>query len=92
MSAGLFNSLLSMPAPNPNPTQQMCHLREFFIVHHLREKEDKRVAEITIPTFQPQRCIVDLNPTADADPRSTTSNLVRYVRLFFGLHWKDLFT
>ena len=60
-AASLFNDLLSMPTPNPNPTQQMCHLREFFIVHHLREKEDKQVAEITIPSFDPQKCVVNLD-------------------------------
>ena len=46
---------------NSNPLQQMCHLREFFIVHHMREKEDKKVASITIPTFLAQECILDIS-------------------------------
>ena len=43
-----------------NPLQQMCHLREFFIVHHMREKEDKSVATITIPFFKAEKCLLDL--------------------------------
>ena len=45
---------------NSNPLQQMCHLREFFIVHHMREKEDKKVVPITIPTFLSQECVLDM--------------------------------
>ena len=55
-----------MENPNPNPTQQMCHLREFFIVHHLREKEDKQISEIPIPNFDPQNCLVDLSCGAES--------------------------
>ena len=40
--------------------QQMCHLREFFIVHHMREKEDKRTHQITIPFFKAQESVLDL--------------------------------
>ena len=49
-----------MDTPHPNPTQQMCHLREFFIVHHDREKKEKKIAEIPIPNFDPQNCTVEL--------------------------------
>ena len=38
----------------------MCHLREFFIVHHMREKEDKRTHQITIPFFKAQESVLDL--------------------------------
>ncbi len=37
----------------------MCHLREFFIVHHMREKEDKSVDIITIPKIHSQRIVLD---------------------------------
>ena len=39
----------------------MCHLREFFIVHHLREKEDKTVECVTIPKIQSQQIVLDLS-------------------------------
>ena len=43
-ACALFNELLERTRPGSatattSPLQQMCHLREFFIVHHLREKE-----------------------------------------------------
>ncbi|QQP38581.1 Uncharacterized protein FKW44_019193, partial [Caligus rogercresseyi] len=60
-AASLFNELFKMTIPVINPLQQMCHLREFFIVQHLREKEDKLVSEIPIPKFIPQELILDLN-------------------------------
>ena len=40
---------------------QMCHLREFFIVHHLREKEDKKVEVVTIPKIHSQQLVLDLS-------------------------------
>ena len=39
-AASLFNELVATTNVGMNPLQQMCHLREFFIVHHMREKED----------------------------------------------------
>jgi len=39
----------------------MCHLREFFIVHHLREKEEKKVECVTIPKIQSQQIVLDLS-------------------------------
>jgi hypothetical protein len=39
----------------------MCHLREFFIVHHMREKEDKRAEVVTIPRIHSQQIILDLS-------------------------------
>lgn len=62
-AASLFNELVSTAHPGLNPLQQMCHLREFFIVHHMREKEDKdkAVSTITIPTFEAPAIILDLS-------------------------------
>ena len=60
-AASLFNELVSTTSNGNNPLQQMCHLREFFIVHHMREKEDKSVATITIPFFQAQQSLLDLS-------------------------------
>ena len=59
-AASLFNELVSTTNIGINPLQQMCHLREFFIVHHMREKEDKSVATITIPFFKAQQSLLDL--------------------------------
>ena len=59
---------------NTNPLQQMCHLREFFIVHHMREKEDKKVATITIPCFLPQECV--LNMAGKSIQKESESNVL----------------
>lgn len=59
-AASLFNELVATTNVGLNPLQQMCHLREFFIVHHMREKEDKAVATITIPFFKANQCLIDL--------------------------------
>jgi hypothetical protein len=39
----------------------MCHLREFFIVHHMREKEEKCAEVVTIPRIQSQQLVLDLS-------------------------------
>ena len=64
----LFNELLERTRPGVAATtstlQQMCHLREFFIVHHLREKESGVCGGdnvITIPRFRCQECVLDLS-------------------------------
>lgn len=63
-----------MDRPNSNSLQQMCHLREFFIVHHMREKEDKSSAIVPLPTFRPQECVLDLrdNPNGEYEHLSKT--------------------
>lgn len=66
---------VTRPQANTNPLQQMCHLREFFIVHHMREKEDKQVAHITIPTFLAQECILDM--TGHQGEKDSKSDLVK---------------
>ena len=64
---------------NTNPIQQMCHLREFFIVHHMREKEDKKVVPITIPSFLTQDSILDLTGSYKNDhTNSSSENKQRY--------------
>ena len=78
-AANLFNNLLSMPAPNPNPLQQMCHLLEFFIVHHLREKKDKVAPEIPIPTFHPQELIVDLGGAEEEEADSNWQSVEKVI-------------
>ena len=60
-AASLFNELVATTNMGLNPLQQMCHLREFFIVHHMREKEDKSTATITIPFFKAEESVLDLS-------------------------------
>ncbi len=49
VAVDLFNQLLSGERPpSNNSLQQMCHLREFFIVHHMREKDASRNASANI--------------------------------------------
>ncbi len=75
VAVNLFNDLLSGDrVPCSNSLQQMCHLREFFIVHHMREKEAGRSsaaeagtsnrrsssALLTVPLFRAQQSVVDL--------------------------------
>lgn len=74
-ASSLFNDLLAMDNPCVNPVQQMCHLREFFIVQHLREKEDKRVADITIPKFHPQECVLDLSDSDGPPPSAAAEDV-----------------
>jgi len=64
----LFNELLAGTEPGlTNVLQEMCHLREFFIVHHMREKEETKgsaqaasVTELSIPLFHAQRIVTQL--------------------------------
>lgn len=71
----LFNQLLLMPQDYLPSLQQMCHLREFFIVHHMKEKESKRQsAEITIPKFQVQDCVLDLSQVGESYDRLCEAN------------------
>ncbi len=58
-AASLFNDLL-LSNSSSSLALQMCQLREFFILHHMREKEDKKAALITVPHFDAQRCVLDL--------------------------------
>ena len=67
-----------MDTPHPNPTQQMCHLREFFIVHHDREKKEKKIAEIPIPNFDPQNCTVELLEGEGGGDKTATGTVVSY--------------
>ena len=71
-ACALFNELLERTKPGSaattSPLQQMCHLREFFIVHHLREKESGVGNNvITIPRFRCQECVLDLSGNASRD-------------------------
>ena len=75
-ASSLFNELVA--TTNSSKIQQMCHLREFFIVHHMREKEDKATATITIPFFQSQKSILDL-----------TSESQSYEKLLEDTSWLD---
>lgn len=81
-AASLFNELVATTNIGLNPLQQMCHLREFFIVHHMREKEDKAVATVTIPFFKSQQCILDL--TGGLKPHETLVDQV------IGTKWQNL--
>ena len=64
----------------------MCHLREFFIVQHMREKEDKKTALITIPKFHVQECVLDLageerayDDLKTANPKVSWQNMERVI-------------
>lgn len=85
-AASLFNELVATTNAGPgtiNPLQQMCHLREFFIVHHMREKEDKATATITIPFFKAQDCLLDLNSGSSEAYESLVTQVI-------GHSWQDL--
>ena len=81
-AASLFNELVATTNVGLNPLQQMCHLREFFIVHHMREKEDKNTATITIPFFKAQQSVLDL--TGNQDPHELLVDQIK------GTTWQDL--
>ena len=85
-AASLFNELVATTTNHEprtmNPLQQMCHLREFFIVHHMREKEDRAAASITIPFFEPQSSLLDL--TGEQRPYEILCPQVK------GSSWQDL--
>ncbi len=83
-AASLFNELVATTNPGMNPLQQMCHLREFFIVHHMREKEDKSTATITIPFFKADQCLLDLTSLEHPDPYEKLCHQIK------GTSWQDL--
>ena len=59
-AAEYFNSLME-GAVGSGHLQQMVHLREFFLVHHARAKDDKSVVVITLPKLHNQETIVKLD-------------------------------
>jgi len=59
-AAEYFNSLME-GAVGSGHLQQMVHLREFFLVHHARAKEDKAVVVITLPKLHSQETVVRLD-------------------------------
>jgi len=72
LASGLLNELLAETEPGiNNALQEMCHLREFFIVNHMREKEENQKAktagaatpppaDLSLPTFHAQHIVTDL--------------------------------
>jgi len=59
VASSFFNDLMAA-ARGKNHLQQMVHLREFFLVHHARAKEDKSVVAITLPKLHSQEICVSL--------------------------------
>ncbi len=74
-----------------SPVQQMCHLKEFFIVHHLREKEFGVGGGddlITIPRFVCQESVLQLDGDAGADPADDDYERLRH--LYPRNSWRNL--
>jgi len=70
-AADYFNSLME-GAVGSGHLQQMVHLREFFLVHHARAKEDKAVVVITLPKLHSQQTVVRLDDGDHKDDVLTT--------------------
>ena len=70
-AADYFNSLME-GAVGSGHLQQMVHLREFFLVHHARAKEDKAVVIITLPKLHSQQTVVKLDDQEYRDEVLTT--------------------
>ena len=69
-AAAFFNDLMAA-ARGKNHLQQMVHLREFFLVHHARAKEDAKlnkddrsVVAVTLPKLHSQDICVSLQGPA----------------------------
>ena len=63
----------------------MCHLREFFIVHHLREKEDKKTEVVTIPKINSQQIVLDLSGQGQTYEKLVSYSNFRNPKLHFSL-------
>jgi len=70
-AAEYFNSLMES-AVGSGHLQQMVHLREFFLVHHARAKEDKSVVVITLPKLHSQQTVVRLDDREHREEMLTT--------------------
>jgi len=70
-AAEYFNSLME-GAVGSGHLQQMVHLREFFLVHHARAKEDKSVVVITLPKLHSQQTVVRLDDREHREEMLTT--------------------
>ena len=66
-SSEFFNDLMAV-STGKNPLQQMVHLREYFLVHHARYKEDKAVVVTTVPSLLSQEMSVALKDPAGNSP------------------------
>ena len=60
--------------------QQMVHLREYFLVHHARAKEDKSVAVVTLPRLHSQQTRVVVGVPAGVELLRCWHQLERAVR------------
>jgi len=67
-SSEFFNDLMAV-STGRNPLQQMVHLREYFLVHHARFKEDKSVVVITVPNMDSQQIAMSLRKPETAPPK-----------------------
>ena len=67
-AADYFNCLIEAAVAGNLQLQQMVHLREYFLVHHARCKEDKAVPVITLPKLLSQDTEVRLTRDLDQDP------------------------
>ena len=71
-AADYFNCLIEAAVTGNLQLQQMVHLREYFLVHHARCKEDKAVPVITLPKLLSQDTEVRLTRDLDQDPDLVT--------------------
>jgi len=60
--------------------QQMVHLREYFLVHHARSKEDKSVPVLTLPRLLSQETEIRMHEHLDTPDLSTWHSLEKVVK------------
>ena len=76
-SSEFFNNLMSV-STGRNPLQQMVHLREYFLVHHARHKEDQSVVVLTVPKIICKQLSVSLNNNMSQIPKHWQV-VIRYI-------------
>ena len=79
-AADYFNCLIEAAVAGNLQLQQMVHLREYFLVHHARGKEDKAVPVITLPKLLSQDTEVRLSKDLDSPDLVTWQSLEKLVK------------
>ena len=79
-AADYFNCLIEAAVAGNLQLQQMVHLREYFLVHHARAKEDKTVPLLTLPKLLSQETEVRLTKDLDSPDLATWPALEKVVK------------
>ena len=79
-AADYFNCLIEAAVAGNLQLQQMVHLREYFLVHHARCKEDKAIPVITLPKLLSQDTEVRLRNDLDNPDLVTWHALEKLVK------------